>query len=79
MTQAAFTYPELTIETLEQVHWRRPGIFIVNFELMSHFVLVFLLLTLSRQMPTGERRISCRHADEGCLTMVNGLKPLTLS
>ena len=30
---------------------RRSGIFIVNFEHISHFVLVFLLLTLSRKMP----------------------------
>ena len=29
-------------------HWRRSGIFIVNFEYISHLVLVFLLLTLSR-------------------------------
>ena len=29
-------------------HWRRSGIFIVNFEHISHLVLVFLLLTLSR-------------------------------
>ena len=31
-----------------KVAWRRPGIFIVNFEHISHLVLVFLLLTLSR-------------------------------
>ena len=29
-------------------HWPRSGIFIVNFEHISHFVLVFLFLTLSR-------------------------------
>ena len=29
-------------------HWRRSGIFIVNFEHISHLFLVFLLLTLSR-------------------------------
>ena len=28
--------------------WRRSGIFIVNFEHISHLILVFLLLTLSR-------------------------------
>ena len=28
-------------------HWRRSGIFIVNFEHISHLALVFLLLTLS--------------------------------
>ena len=48
-TQPAFTYSKLTIETLEHGrHWRRSGIFIVNFEHISHLVLVFLLLTLSR-------------------------------
>ena len=30
--------------------WRRSGIFIVNFEHISHLVLVFLLLTLSRKI-----------------------------
>ena len=39
--QSAFTCSKLTRETLE-------GVFIVNFEHISHFVLVFLLLTLSR-------------------------------
>ena len=29
-------------------HWRRFGIFIINFEHISQLVLVFLLLTLSR-------------------------------
>ena len=29
-------------------NWRRFGVFIVNFEHISHFVLVFLLLNLSR-------------------------------
>ena len=28
-------------------HWRRSGIFIVNFEHISHLVLVFLLSTLN--------------------------------
>ena len=32
----------------EQRQWRRFAVFIVNFERVSHFVLVFLLLTLSR-------------------------------
>ena len=37
---------KLTIRTPERRHWRRSGVFIVNFEQISHFVLVFLLLTL---------------------------------
>ena len=39
-TYAEFTYSKLTIQTLEQ------GVEYVNFEHMSHLVLVFLLLTL---------------------------------
>ena len=32
---------------------RRSGVFIVNFERISHLALLFLFLTLSREMPTG--------------------------
>ena len=32
---------------LERRHWRRFGVFIVNFEHISQVVLVFLLLTLN--------------------------------
>ena len=38
---------ELTIKTPERRQWRRPGVFIVNFEHISHVVLAFLLLTLN--------------------------------
>ena len=40
--------PKLTIKIAERCHCRRSGIFIVNFEHISHLVLVFLLLTLNR-------------------------------
>ena len=43
----------------ERRQWRRSGIFIVNFEHISHLVLVFLLLTLSRQMPAGIADTTC--------------------
>ena len=36
---------ELTIKTSERRHWRHFGVFIVNFDYLSHLVLVFLLLT----------------------------------
>ena len=36
---------ELTIKTPKRRHWRRSGVFIANFEHISHFVLVLLLLT----------------------------------
>ena len=32
----------------QRFEWRRFGVFIVNFEHISHLVLMFLLLTLSR-------------------------------
>ena len=35
-------------------------VFIVNFEHISHLVLVFPLLTLRKQMPTGKREIFIR-------------------
>ena len=38
---------KLTIKAPEQRHWRRCDVFIVNFEHISHLVLVFLLLTLN--------------------------------
>ena len=38
---------KLTTKIPERRHWRRSGIFIVNFEHISHLVLVFLLLTLN--------------------------------
>ena len=37
---------KLIIKTPERRHWRRSGFFIVNFEHISDFILVFLLLTL---------------------------------
>ena len=40
-------YLKLTIKTLERRHWRRSGVFMVNFEHISHLVLVFLLLILN--------------------------------
>ena len=39
---------KLTINAPERRHWRRSGVFIVNFEHISHLVLVFLLLTLNK-------------------------------
>ena len=54
LTQLASTCSNSTIETIEkgvkyiQRQWGRLGDFIVNFEHISHLVLVFLFLTLSR-------------------------------
>ena len=38
---------KLTIKTPERRHLRRYGVFIVNFEHISHLILVFLLLILN--------------------------------
>ena len=70
-----------TIKTPKQRHWRFSKICIVNFEQISHPVLVFLLLTLNRQMSTGittipifswENFIFCRISTE--LLMENRTK-----
>ena len=39
-----------TIKTSERSDWRRSGVFIVNFELISFIFLLFLLLTLNKEM-----------------------------
>ena len=39
---------KININTPERRQGRRSGVFIVNFEYISHLVLVFLLLTLSK-------------------------------
>ena len=44
-------YSKLTIKTPERRHWCRSGVFIVNFEHISHLVPVFLLLTMNMQLP----------------------------
>ena len=42
-----------TIKTRERCYWRGSCVFIVNFEQISHIVLLFPLLTLSNLIPTG--------------------------
>ena len=52
---------KLIIKTPKQGPWRRSGVFIVNFEDISHLVLVFLLLTFNIQLPTENASyISCK-------------------
>ena len=46
LSHPAIICSKLTIKTPERRHWRLCGVFIVNFEYISHLVLVFLLLTL---------------------------------
>ena len=40
-------------KTTERRHWRLSGIFIVNFEHISHHILVYLFLTWSKYLPAG--------------------------
>ena len=42
---------KLTTKTPERRQFRRSGVFLVNFEDISHLVLVSVLLTLNKQMP----------------------------
>ena len=39
---------KLTITTPEQRQWRRSGVFIINFEHITHLDILFLTLILSR-------------------------------
>ena len=39
---------KLITKTPEQHHWRHSGVFIVNFEQISHIILMFPLLTLNK-------------------------------
>ena len=66
-SQPAFTCSKLTTETLEEsvkyvqvnnkdTRMTPMGVFNVTFEHISHLVLVFLLLTLSRQMSAGQQK-----------------------
>ena len=53
----------VTIKTSELHHWRRSGLFIGNFEHISYFFLVFLLLTLNKQM-LGESVVTFKYIKE---------------
>ena len=44
---------KLTVKTPERCQWRLSGVIIVNFEHISHLVLVFLLLTLNMYLLAG--------------------------
>ena len=53
-SQPEITCSKLAIKTPERRQWRRSRVFIVNFKHISNLVLVFLLLTLSREIPAGK-------------------------
>ena len=55
--------------------WRRSGVFIVNFEHISQLVLVFLLLTLNKEMPTGAALVhECIWSTFKCKCFYDSLK-----
>ena len=55
---------ELTIKTPERRQWHRSGVFIVNSELISHFFLVFIFLTLNKYLPAGKCSLSKKNVRE---------------
>ena len=67
-----------TIKTLERRHWRRSGVFIVNFEQILHVVLVFPLLTLNKQMLVGLFPLTSSKTDKkNLLVMIYSLFLIT--
>ena len=50
---------------------RRSGIFIINFEHLSHFFLVFLLLALNKQMLAGNAQDSSRARGYGLNSQIH--------
>ena len=72
-------WSKLTIKTSEWRHWRRSGVFIVNFEHISHLVLVFPLLTLSRQMPADLFSVSKLSESVACYTCMGLMREEVLS
>ena len=44
------TYLKLTVSTPERRQWYRSGVFIINFQQISHIHLVFPSVTLSKKM-----------------------------
>ena len=48
---------KLAIKTPERHQWHCSGVFIVNFELISHLVLVFLLLSLNENFSIRQIRL----------------------
>ena len=49
---------KVTAKTTERRQWGRSGVFIVNFEHISHLVLMFLLLTLNMYLPAWSCSVS---------------------
>ena len=59
---------KLTIEIPEQCQWYCSCVFIVIFEHIWHVILVFLLLTLNRQMTNGIRTTKHKHKVKAILS-----------
>ena len=72
------TCSKLTIKIQERRQWRRSGIFIVNFEHISHLVLVFLLLPLNMQKPLKPLIAGAKLIYTICLSVFDHFVKLTL-
>ena len=48
---------KVNMETPERRHWRRSGVFIVNFEHILHLVPVFLLLLFKQALLAKEEEV----------------------
>ena len=66
---------KLTIKTTKRRKWHGSGVFIVNFELISHLFLVFLSLTLSKEI-LAWYYLAYRFADSTSKTMQKHFKGL---
>ena len=55
---------KLIVNTPERRHWRWAGVFIVDFEHISHLALMFLLSTLNMQWATGKNQ-TCGKRNKG--------------
>ena len=66
--------------TLKRHQWRHSGIFIINFEHISHLLLVFLLLTLNFKLPTRRRswKNTTRRIEYSCRRFVQCYQRLEL-
>ena len=59
---------KLTIKTQGRCQWRHSGVFIVNIKHLSHFLQVFLLLTLNTKLPTSSGLRIFLHVPKKLLT-----------
>ena len=67
-------HTRITPQSYQWRQWRRSGIFIVNFEHISHLILVFLPLTLNMQLPIVKGVVGCEKCYYQHQTSINARK-----